>query len=155
MNKKQIVALIICAIMLLTCCAMLVGCNDPYSEEIHAHIQKEILDDFNSASRLPYLVEDFGLLYLSYGMVNGYAVYFVGSNFDEYRRLIVADKYSFSYSNYFLINLYKDGETIWLEDAYEQGLISEDDVRIIWERFWEVGPILPLNPFPNGGTPKE
>ncbi len=139
MNKKQTITLIICIFMLLTYCVILVGCNNT---NIPKSIKQEIVDNWNETyypNDEIYHIDDFGVFHISYGMFNGYAVYYVETETKKFCMHTVAQKYVFNGNREFAIYCYKDGKNLLLEDAYLQGLVSEDDVKVIYERFWDIG----------------
>jgi len=76
-----------------------------------------------------------------YGTENGYIILFKLENVllgNETGQTIAG--YRFKNGNGRILNFYayKDGKFIELEDAYEQGLISKDMIKTIWEKYCEI-----------------
>ena len=74
--------------------------------------------------------KEYGLRY--YGTYNDYVIIFEGGILNCLGEVVIAG-YLFRYSNDFYLYAYQDGEFYDFLDVYNQGLISDEDVKSIYE----------------------
>ena len=150
MKAKRFVSIICALIVLIGGCSVLVGCNEPTYIPDELKIEIMMLERSASHSDREIDLNEWNKLHIAYGMFHGYAVYFTEGAMDIKTTKIIAG-YTFYHSCYFAIWCYKDAYKIELEDAYEQGIMSEKDVRIIWERYTELGTSIFDRYYPKAG----
>ena len=67
-----------------------------------------------------------------YGTYNGYVILFREGYAEMEAHIVIAD-YKFRYSMEFRLFAYKSGEFHMLKDVYEQGFVSDETIKSIWE----------------------
>lgn len=74
--------------------------------------------------------------YYYYGTYNGYDVIFSIGDFDEDTSFKIGDEYFF-YISYFRIQLHRNGEFVDLANAYDRGLINDENLRIVAQMHYD------------------
>ena len=133
--KKRIAILpvLLCAACLMIGCSKDPGsAQPPDSSQLSQQLRQEIEENWYEFRSEELVWDDkipptYGARY--YGTYNGYTILFdnSGMQLQAYWAIQVGTE-SFKHYAGFQLYAYKDGEFIWLPDAYEQGLISDDAV---------------------------
>ena len=145
---KKVISLVALLAMTLS---LFTGCQEPYdpnklytdlpSKEVCKEIYVTFLDMGTWAYGLYFesIYGDESINYQwYYGTINGYIIIF-GEPADVCvsSRMTVADCV-FEYGTPFKIYAYRDGEVWTLREAYEEGLLTKDHIKLLEERHVEI-----------------
>ena len=117
-----------------------VGCQDaPPAQMLSLQTKKAIENAWDTKTMGPFPGwydkegnHPYGLVY--YCTISGYTILMreTGTSFGPYSEIRIAN-YEFKSGDIFHLCAYKNGEFMQLEDAYNKGLISQEDILVIFE----------------------
>ena len=134
-------ALVLAAVLLISC---LSACNAPsennepseiYAPALMTAEKKAELEQSLSMTGSWYSEENLGAKYRYYGTYEGYDIIFSEVKLSSYHNshiISIANKV-FLHTSLFLLSARKDGNTIDLKEAYEQGLVSKETIEKVAE----------------------
>lgn len=109
--------------------------DEKLTEEFEAALKKKFPDTFKGNVQWATVGTDGKVSggYICYGVFNGCIVYFEINQLTAESCIIVANC-KFAYPAGFGINVCKDGTLYMLDEAYEKGFVSENDIELAAER---------------------